>query len=210
MFISFSWNIKIVSIVNLSLCQTHCKQVPDVSRPSGSSLHPVPTIGSIWVVLWPLFLGPLPLRSHKGQVTSLEPGVPSHLDYTQKLAESILALKLSVTTTVSSMYITYILVHIYLPYWLWLTLMHGQLEITLSQLLWDKYTNPIDRHSPVRTQKLKAPPSVSRCVVQYPDQGHCAGLNKQDRTGEHWSVRAEYCCHERLLQYDQKRLPCSL
>ncbi len=36
----------------------------------------------------------------KGQVTFLEPfpGVPSHLDYTQKLANSILALKLSVTT----------------------------------------------------------------------------------------------------------------
>ncbi len=31
------------------------------------------------------FPGPLPLRSHKGQVTLLEPfpGVPSHLDYTQ-------------------------------------------------------------------------------------------------------------------------------
>ncbi len=46
------------------------------------------------------FSDPLPLRSHKGQVTFLEPfpGVPTHLDYTQKLAESILALKLSVTT----------------------------------------------------------------------------------------------------------------
>ena len=47
-----------------------------------------------------VFSGLLPLRSHKGQATFLEPfpGVPSHLDYTQKLAESILALKLSVTT----------------------------------------------------------------------------------------------------------------
>ncbi len=46
------------------------------------------------------FSGPLPLCSNKGQVTFLEPflGVPSHLDYTQKLAKSILALKLSVTT----------------------------------------------------------------------------------------------------------------
>ncbi len=35
------------------------------------------------------FSGPLPLRSHKGQVTFLEPfpGVPSRLDYTQKLAK---------------------------------------------------------------------------------------------------------------------------
>ena len=47
------------------------------------------------------FSGPLPLRSHNGQVTFLEPfpRVPSHLDYTQKLARTILALKLSVSTT---------------------------------------------------------------------------------------------------------------
>ncbi len=47
------------------------------------------------------FSGPLPLRSHNAQVTFMEPfpGVPSHLDYTQKLARSILALNLSVTTT---------------------------------------------------------------------------------------------------------------
>ncbi len=47
------------------------------------------------------FSGPLLLRSHRGQViTLLEPfpGVPSHLDYTQKLAKSTLALKLRVTT----------------------------------------------------------------------------------------------------------------
>ncbi len=71
--------------------------MPDFSRHSGSDLitwassfPPVPAFGSIWVVLC----------SHKGQITFLEPfpGVPSHLDYTQNLAESILALKLSVTT----------------------------------------------------------------------------------------------------------------
>ena len=39
------------------------------------------------------FSGLLPLRSHKGQVTFLEPfaGVINHLDYTRKLAKSILA-----------------------------------------------------------------------------------------------------------------------
>ncbi len=40
--------------------------------------------GSIWVVLWQSVSGPLPLRSHKRQVTFSGPflGVPSHLDYT--------------------------------------------------------------------------------------------------------------------------------
>ncbi len=30
----FGLNIKVVSVVNLGLCQTHCKQVPDFSCPS--------------------------------------------------------------------------------------------------------------------------------------------------------------------------------
>ncbi len=34
----FGWNTIVVSIVNLGLCQTHCKQVLDFSRPSGSDL----------------------------------------------------------------------------------------------------------------------------------------------------------------------------
>ncbi len=78
----FSWNTrKVVSNVNLALCQTHCKQVPVFSRLSKyhvitwsesinhsrrhifgarmrqwrqkeTSIPPVPTSGSIWVVLW--------------------------------------------------------------------------------------------------------------------------------------------------------------
>ncbi len=91
-----------ISIVNLGLCQTHCKQVPDFSRPSGSdvaSLQFLPS-GKYGLCFGYCFSGPLPLRSNKGQVTFLKPfpGVPSYLDYTQKLAKSILALKLSVTT----------------------------------------------------------------------------------------------------------------
>ncbi len=108
----------VVSIVNLGHCQTHSKQVPDFSRPSGSDLitwasfhHKLTHIASLQFLpsgqygmcFGCCFSGPLPLRSHKGQVTFLEPfpGVPSHLDQTQKLAKSILALKLSVTTTLS-------------------------------------------------------------------------------------------------------------
>ncbi len=47
------------------------------------------------------FSGPLPLRSHKEQVTFLGPflGVPSLLRLHLKSARTILALKLSVTTT---------------------------------------------------------------------------------------------------------------
>ncbi len=55
----------VVSIVSLALCQTHCKQVPDFSRLSKSdantrSIPPVPTCGSIWVVLWLLFFRSAP------------------------------------------------------------------------------------------------------------------------------------------------------
>ncbi len=64
---------KVVSIVSLALCQTHCKQVPDFSTHVQYFLpillvpqidkHQVldipwlfpPTCGSIWVVLWLLF-----------------------------------------------------------------------------------------------------------------------------------------------------------
>ena len=65
-----------------------------------ASLHFLPS-GQNGLSFGYCFSGPLPLRFHKGQVTFLEPfpGVPSHLNYTQKLAKSILALKLSVTTT---------------------------------------------------------------------------------------------------------------
>ncbi len=53
----------------MNLCQTHCKQVPDFSRPPGSGqshisqynwLPPVPTYGSTWVVLWLLFFRSAP------------------------------------------------------------------------------------------------------------------------------------------------------
>ncbi len=66
-FEGFGWNIKVVLIVNLGLCQTHCKQVPDFPRPSGSDLitwassfPPVPAFGSICVVLWLLFFRSAP------------------------------------------------------------------------------------------------------------------------------------------------------
>ncbi len=73
---------KEVSIVSFGLCQTHCKQVPDFSRLCRSdlitwasfstarcncslyantrSIPPVPTFGSIWVVLWLLFFRSAP------------------------------------------------------------------------------------------------------------------------------------------------------
>ncbi len=38
MFIGFGWNTIRVSIINMGLCQTHCTQVPDFSRPPGSDL----------------------------------------------------------------------------------------------------------------------------------------------------------------------------
>ena len=62
------------------------------------SFPPVPAFMSIWVVLWLLFFRSAPLRSHKGEATFLEPvsWSPKSLDYTQKSARSILALKLSV------------------------------------------------------------------------------------------------------------------
>ncbi len=57
--------------------------LPDTLQ-AGACVPPVPTFGSIWVVLWLFVSGPLPLRSHKRQVTFSGPflGVPSHLDYT--------------------------------------------------------------------------------------------------------------------------------
>ena len=120
-FTSFGWNIIVVSIIDLGLFQTHCKQVSDFSRPSesdlmtwasfGQSLMPLHFLevkagseflpsGQYGLCFGYCFSGLLPLRSHKVQVTLLKPfpGVPSHLDYTQKLAKSTLALKLSVTT----------------------------------------------------------------------------------------------------------------
>ncbi len=67
----------------MDLCQTHCKQVPDFSRPSGScqitwvdfkqvnthGFPPVPTCGSIWVVLWPLFFRSAPSTFPLQQIT---------------------------------------------------------------------------------------------------------------------------------------------
>ncbi len=49
--------------------------------------------------------GLLPLRSHKRKVTfyGAISGSPWSLDYTPKLAKSILALKLSVTTTIDAL-----------------------------------------------------------------------------------------------------------
>ncbi len=117
-FIGFGWNIKVVSIVNLGLCQTHCRHT---ALQAGAWLFPpfrkwpdhvskfklthvaslqFPPSGQYGLCFGYCFSRPVPLRSHKGQITFLEPfpGVPSNLDYTQKLAESILALKLSVTT----------------------------------------------------------------------------------------------------------------
>ncbi len=57
----------VVSIVSLALCQAHCKQVPEFSRHSesdlitlASSIPPVPTYASIWVVFWLLFFRSAP------------------------------------------------------------------------------------------------------------------------------------------------------
>ncbi len=91
---------KVVSIISLALCQTHCKQVPVFSHLSKSDLimwasfdantrstTPVPTYGSIWVVLWLLFFRSAPStfpqknRSPSRGHSSL--GVLSNLDYTR-------------------------------------------------------------------------------------------------------------------------------
>ncbi len=75
-FIGSDWNTNGVKIDCVDLCQTHWKQVPDFSRPSGSeqastrSLPPVPAFGSIWVVLWLLFFksAPFTFPSEIGQI----------------------------------------------------------------------------------------------------------------------------------------------
>ncbi len=81
---------KVVSIVSLALCQTHCKQVPDFSRLSQTpfivqlsvinhyklthiaSLQFLPS-GQYGLCFGYCFSGLLPLCSHKGEVTFLEP-----------------------------------------------------------------------------------------------------------------------------------------
>ncbi len=118
---------------SLTLCQTHCKQVPVFSRLSNSHLitwskltnhshrhnfgtktrpkavkedHHIGKLSCVYALTHVAFLqflhtgqyglcycycfsGPLPLRSHKEQVTFPWPflGVPSHLDYTQNWPE---------------------------------------------------------------------------------------------------------------------------
>ncbi len=73
--IGSGWNTIWVSIDRVDLCQTHCKQVPDFFRLSGShqitwvesikqvntrGYPPVPAFGSIWGVLWLLFFRSAP------------------------------------------------------------------------------------------------------------------------------------------------------
>ncbi len=61
--------LKICLNVKLALCQTHCRQVPQVLP-----------MGQYGLCLGYLVSGPLPLRSHKGQVTFIRGhflGVPS-------------------------------------------------------------------------------------------------------------------------------------
>ncbi len=85
------------------LCQTHCRQVPVFSRLSKYhvSCLQFPPAGQYGLCFGYLVSGPLPLRSHKRQVTFTGPflGVPIVFRLRSKLARSILALKLSVTTT---------------------------------------------------------------------------------------------------------------
>ncbi len=98
---------KVVSIVNLGLCQTHCKQVPDFSRLSKGDLitwasfgHYMLTLvaslqflpsGQYWLCFGYCFSGSLPLRSYKEQVTFSGPflgvPIPSLLDYTRNRPE---------------------------------------------------------------------------------------------------------------------------
>ncbi len=102
MFICFGWNIKVV-----------CSKLGPLSDTLQAGVWLFPPfrkwrdhVGKFLPsVQYSLCFGScssglLPLRSHKGEVTLLKPfpGVPSHLDYTQILAETILVLKLSVTT----------------------------------------------------------------------------------------------------------------
>ena len=86
----FCLNIKVVSNVSLTLCQTHCKQVPPfqkwldnvgkfmLTHIASLKLLPKGQYGSICFGY--CFSGPLLLRSQKEQVTFLGPflGVPSH------------------------------------------------------------------------------------------------------------------------------------
>ncbi len=81
---------KVVSIVSLALCQTHCKQVPEFSHLSTVTHRK--SVSKTCVIFMVdhnsfgyCFSGPLPLRSHKEQVTFSRPflGVPSLLDYTR-------------------------------------------------------------------------------------------------------------------------------
>ncbi len=113
-FSGFGWNIKVVSIVNLDLCKTHCKQVPDFSHLCGSDLIKWASFsqflqflpsGQYGLCFGYCFSGPLPLRSHIEQITFSRPflGVPSLLDYTGNRPEpSLIALKLSVSTRLQS------------------------------------------------------------------------------------------------------------
>ena len=76
--------LKVVSIVSLALCQTHCRQVPEISRLSKSDLitwasfPPVPTYGSIWVVLWLLFFrsAPSTFQKRRGHLLGAISGSP--------------------------------------------------------------------------------------------------------------------------------------
>ena len=83
--IGSDWNTITVSIDRVDHCQTHCKQVPEFSRPSGSDhitwvdlsqvntrcYPPVHAFGSIWVVLWLLFFRSVPSMFPLQQVTLL-------------------------------------------------------------------------------------------------------------------------------------------
>ena len=113
-FKGFGWNIKVVSIIIWAFVRhtvSRCLTFPALQELTWSrgqvlanrrqpSFPPVLPLGQygLWFGFW--FSGPLRLHSHYGQVTFREhfPGVPSCLGYTQKLARSTLALKLTVTT----------------------------------------------------------------------------------------------------------------
>ena len=74
------------------------KSLDHVAKTHLASLQFLPT-GQYGLSFGYCFSGPLPLHSHKEQVTFSGPflGVPSHLDYTRNRPEPSLALKLSVT-----------------------------------------------------------------------------------------------------------------
>ncbi len=67
------WNTIWVSIDHMDLCQTHCKQVPDFSRPPGSDHWPS---GQYGLCFGYCFSGQLPLCSHNGEVISIIYKVP--------------------------------------------------------------------------------------------------------------------------------------